>query len=64
MATNTGKVKFFKKDRGFGFITMPDGNDIFVHAKGCKVEPKMDDDVEFDIEDTKKGKIAVNVEIV
>ena len=64
MGTHTGKIKFFRKSNGFGFITMANGEDIFVHAKGCKTEPKQDDDVEFDIEDSKKGKIAVNVTIV
>ncbi len=66
MSTNTGTVKFFNNEKGFGFITPEDGSkDVFVHKNsissghlvdGCKVS--------FDTEDTPKGKNAINVEVV
>ena len=28
-----GRVKFFNAEKGFGFVTLDDGGDVFVHAK-------------------------------
>ena len=30
-----GTVKFFREDKGYGFITRDDGQDIFVHINDC-----------------------------
>lgn len=58
----TGKVKFFKNDKGFGFITPEGGGkDVFVHITGCADEIRENDDVEYEIEEGKKGPNAVNV---
>lgn len=62
---STGKVKFFKSEKGFGFITpQGGGKDVFVHITGCQEEIRENDDVEYDVEEGKKGPNAVNVRLV
>ena len=58
-----GKVKFFNKDKGFGFITSDDKKDYFVHCTNIKSGQSLIDGevVEFEIGEGKKGPMAVNV---
>lgn len=58
-----GKVKFFDSRKGFGFITMEDGKDIFVHASNVDEGLTLADDmsVAFEIEQTDRGPKAVQV---
>jgi len=60
----TGTVKFFNDTKGFGFIE-PDsgGKDLFVHVSGLVDEINQNDKVTFDVEDGRKGPMAVNVKI-
>jgi CspA family cold shock protein len=59
-----GTVKFFNNSKGFGFITPADGSkDIFVHVSGLKDDIAEGDEVVYDVEDGKKGPMAVNVKL-
>ena len=62
-----GKVKFFNTQKGFGFIT-PDegGKDLFVHANSLDGGTHLDEgmEVEFEVEDGKKGPEAKQVRAV
>lgn len=63
----TGKVKWFNAEKGYGFITKDDGKEIFVHFKdvhGGVTALRDNDDVEFDVEEGRKGQQAVNVKKV
>jgi cold shock CspA family protein len=54
-----GFVNRFDRQRGFGFITSAEGEEIFFHLKDCK---KTIFSVEFEVEETEKGLKAVKVE--
>lgn len=59
---HTGYVKFFSEQRGFGFIQMEGGLDIFVAAKDVVGNPLYPDDkVSFELQENRKGKAATNV---
>ena len=57
----TGKIKWFREDKGFGFIEVPDGKDVFVHISQIEGELKEGDPVEFIIKEGKKGPVATEV---
>jgi CspA family cold shock protein len=60
----TGKVKFFNKSKGFGFIIDNEtGKDFFVHVSGLIDEIKDENEVTFELKEGKKGLNAVNVKL-
>ncbi|HEY6063251.1 MAG TPA: cold shock domain-containing protein [Chitinophagaceae bacterium] len=62
---NQGTVKFFNREKGFGFIKHDDSNkETFVHSSGLIDQVNEGDKVEFDLQEGKKGMNAVNVKKV
>ena len=63
---NTGTVKWFNSEKGFGFITdEATGKDVFVHFSALQMDgfKVLDegDEVEFEVIDGEKGPQAANV---
>lgn len=60
-----GTVKWFSNEKGFGFISRTDGDDVFVHFSAITGEGYKSlaegQRVEFDIVDGPKGQQAANV---
>ena len=60
----TGKIKFFNHEKGFGFITPDEGKkDVFVHVSKVEAGRQLNDGdvVEFETEEGKKGPQATKV---
>ncbi len=63
-----GTVKWFNGEKGFGFIAVEGGADVFVHysaiqMEGFKTLPE-GTQVEFDVAQGQKGPQAENVRII
>lgn len=63
----TGKVRFYNEDKGFGFLSSDEGQDVYVHAsalpegvgalsRGARVE--------FDIAQGRRGDQALHVRLL
>ena len=57
-----GTVKFFNETKGFGFIKEDESNkEYFVHVSGWVDQVKENDEVTFELEEGRKGLMAVGV---
>ena len=60
-----GTVKWFNPEKGYGFISQNDGEDLFVHFSEIKMDgfKSLDEgaSVEYDVVNGEKGPQAVNV---
>ena len=64
----TGTVKFFNAEKGYGFISREDGEDVFVHFSNIQASGYRSLDegqrVEFDVAPGRKGEEAQNVRVI
>lgn len=62
---NTGTVKWFNSEKGYGFISQEAGDDVFVHFSAIQGEGfktlEEGQKVSFDIAEGPRGKQAENV---
>ncbi|WP_297132789.1 cold-shock protein [Terrisporobacter sp.] len=66
MANYSGTVKWFDIEKGYGFISSEEGNDVFVHFSNIKEDgPRKDlhegQSVTFDMVQADRGPSAINV---
>ena len=64
----TGSVKWFNSTKGFGFISQPEGEDVFVHFKSIVGDGYRslaeNDKVEFTVVQGEKGPQASEVKVI
>jgi cold shock protein len=63
----TGRVKWYEPEKGYGFLTRDDGDDVFVHKAALPdgldaLTPGQK--VEFSIVEGRKGTQALNVKVL
>lgn len=60
-----GTVKWFNNQKGYGFLSDEQGNDVFVHYSGLAMDGyktlEEGAEVEFEVVDGAKGPQATNV---
>lgn len=68
MKKKQGKVLWFDKVKGYGFITQPEGTNVFVHYTAVEVEGRKEleqgQQVSYVLGDHNNRQVALNVEIL
>ena len=63
-----GTVKWFSSQKGYGFISDEEGNDIFVHFSGIVADgfKTLSDGakVQYEVSQSERGPQAVNVSVI
>lgn len=63
-----GTVKWFNAQKGYGFITAENGNEVFVHYSGISADGfktlMEGQEVTYDVQNGPKGLQAVNVTVM
>ncbi|HTZ41012.1 MAG TPA: cold-shock protein [Syntrophales bacterium] len=63
-----GTVKWFNEQKGFGFIQMDEGGDIFVHYSAIQTRGfrtlREGQRVSFEVTEGQKGPAAANVQVL
>ncbi|MCT4620270.1 MAG: cold-shock protein [Marinisporobacter sp.] len=64
----TGTVKWFNSEKGYGFITTEEGNDVFAHFSQINKEGfktlEEGQNVSFDVVEGAKGPQAENITVL
>ena len=58
-----GTIKWYNARKGFGFIEVEDGKDVFVHKTSIPDGTYLNDgdNVEFETEDSERGPQAIKI---
>jgi len=58
-----GTIKWYNARKGFGFIEVEDGKDVFVHKTSIPEGTYLNDgdNVEFETEDSERGPTAIKI---
>jgi cold shock protein len=58
-----GTIKWYNARKGFGFIEVEEGEDVFIHQSQVPQETRLNegDKVSFDVEEGEKGPQATNL---
>ncbi len=63
-----GEVRYFNAEKGYGFVSQPDGDDVFVHVSNIAGSGyrtlERGQQVEYEIGQGRKGPEAKNVQIL
>lgn len=63
----TGKVRFYDRDKGFGFVTRDDGGDVYVHSSALPsgvTSLRPGQRVEFGVAEGRRGQQALSLRVL